>query len=209
MLAAKAALAIRYDALGEDTSAEMGVENRAKLEARLRQLEDKGVSTAENPSRSSTGSSTHAHPVSSFSSDPENQWNRQSDGKGRQVPAQEVSLAFISSTDVLMYTWEVLTSSTSFLRSEVRVYDPSGDSTIPSTSKKRKFEEVEEEEPAAPAAKAKKVKKEAVKEEEAETLAAAEEVPKKKKKKKKDKKAEEEVKEEEEEVALSESPEVR
>lgn len=46
MLAAKAALAIRYDALGEDTNAEMGAENRAKLEARLRQLEEKGVSTA-------------------------------------------------------------------------------------------------------------------------------------------------------------------
>lgn len=49
MLAAKAALAIRYDALGEDTNAEMGAENRAKLEARLRQLEDKGVSTATTP----------------------------------------------------------------------------------------------------------------------------------------------------------------
>lgn len=46
MLAAKAALAIRYDALGEDTNAEMGVENRAKLEARLRQLEERGVSSA-------------------------------------------------------------------------------------------------------------------------------------------------------------------
>ena len=46
MLAAKSALAIRYDALGEDTNAEMGVENRAKLEARLRQLEEKGVSTS-------------------------------------------------------------------------------------------------------------------------------------------------------------------
>lgn len=45
MLAAKAALAIRYDALGEDTNAEMGVENRAKLESRLRQLEERGVST--------------------------------------------------------------------------------------------------------------------------------------------------------------------
>lgn len=43
MLAAKTALSIRYDALGEDTNAEMGVENRAKLEARLRQLEEKGV----------------------------------------------------------------------------------------------------------------------------------------------------------------------
>lgn len=48
MLAAKAALAIRYDALGEDTNAEMGVENRAKLEARLRQLEEKGVRTTKN-----------------------------------------------------------------------------------------------------------------------------------------------------------------
>lgn len=45
MLAAKAALAIRYDALGEDTNAEMGAENRAKLEARLRQLEERGVCT--------------------------------------------------------------------------------------------------------------------------------------------------------------------
>uniref|UniRef100_A0A8C1K787 Nucleolar protein 58 n=1 Tax=Cyprinus carpio TaxID=7962 RepID=A0A8C1K787_CYPCA len=43
MLAAKSALAIRYDALGEDTNAEMGVENRAKLEARLRYLEEKGI----------------------------------------------------------------------------------------------------------------------------------------------------------------------
>lgn len=49
--------------------------------------------------------------------------------------------------------------------SDVRVYDPSGDSTLPSVSKKRKFEELEEEEePAAskPAeTKAKKPKKEA------------------------------------------------
>lgn len=47
--------------------------------------------------------------------------------------------------------------------SEIRMYDPSGDSTIPSTSKKRKFEEVEEEdaeEPVTPAVKSKKAKKE-------------------------------------------------
>lgn len=52
-----------------------------------------------------------------------------------------------------------------FLHSEVRMYDPSGDSTIPSTSKKRKFEEVEEEdadEPETPAVKSKKPKKEPV-----------------------------------------------
>ncbi|CAN6469374.1 unnamed protein product [Victoria cruziana] len=38
-LAAKAVLAIRYDALGENQDASMGLENRAKLEARLRNLE--------------------------------------------------------------------------------------------------------------------------------------------------------------------------
>lgn len=49
------------------------------------------------------------------------------------------------------------------------MYDPSGDSTIPSTSKKRKFEEMKEEEeeeaaeaPETPVVKAKKAKKEAV-----------------------------------------------
>lgn len=45
MLAAKTVLAIRYDAFGEDSSSAMGVENRAKLEARLRILEDRGVRT--------------------------------------------------------------------------------------------------------------------------------------------------------------------
>ncbi|XP_068660070.1 probable nucleolar protein 5-2 [Aristolochia californica] len=38
-LAAKTALAIRYDALGESQDNSMGLENRAKLEARLRNLE--------------------------------------------------------------------------------------------------------------------------------------------------------------------------
>ncbi|XP_071320726.1 nucleolar protein 58 isoform X3 [Trachinotus anak] len=162
MLAAKAALAIRYDALGEDTNAEMGAENRAKLEARLRQLEEKGI--------------------------------RRISGTGKAM----------AKADKYQHT------------SEVRMYDPSGDSTIPSTSKKRKFEEVEEEEeaeePVTPVVKSKKAKKELVaEEEEAETSAAAEETPKKKKKKKKDKKADEETeepKEEEEEVAVTEADEV-
>lgn len=160
MLAAKAALAIRYDALGEDTNAEMGAENRAKLEARLRQLEEKGI--------------------------------RRISGTGKAM----------AKADKYQH------------KSEVRMYDPSGDSTIPSTSKKRKFEEVEEEEeaeePVTPAVKSKKPKKEPVTEEEAETSAVAEETPKKKKKKKKDKKeeAEPEVsKEEEEEVTVTESTE--
>ncbi|XP_021742335.1 probable nucleolar protein 5-2 [Chenopodium quinoa] len=40
-LAAKTALAIRYDALGDNPDNTMGLENRAKLEARLRNLEGK------------------------------------------------------------------------------------------------------------------------------------------------------------------------
>ncbi|XP_069004547.1 nucleolar protein 58 [Embiotoca jacksoni] len=141
MLAAKSALAIRYDALGEDTNAEMGIENRAKLEVRLRQLEDKGI--------------------------------RRISGTGKAM----------AKADKYQH------------KSEVRIYDPSGDSTIPSTSKKRKFEEVEEEEAAGgsatPAVKSKKAKKEPVTEEEE----ATEETPKKKKKKKKDKSAEAEPEE--------------
>lgn len=40
MLAAKAALACRVDALGEDTNLDLGAEHKATLEARLRILED-------------------------------------------------------------------------------------------------------------------------------------------------------------------------
>lgn len=42
MLAAKTALAVRVDALGEDVGNDLGIEHRAKLEKRLRSLEDGG-----------------------------------------------------------------------------------------------------------------------------------------------------------------------
>merc|ERR1719251_379806 len=44
MLAAKAALATRVDALGEETNTDLGIEHRAKVETRIRQLEG-GVAT--------------------------------------------------------------------------------------------------------------------------------------------------------------------
>uniref|UniRef100_A0A8C9SAQ3 Nucleolar protein 58 n=1 Tax=Scleropages formosus TaxID=113540 RepID=A0A8C9SAQ3_SCLFO len=148
MLAAKTSLAVRYDALGEDTNAEMGAENRAKLEARLRHLEERGI--------------------------------RRISGAGKAL----------ARADKYQH------------KSDIKVYDPSGDSTLPSASKKRKFEEVEDEEKPVEV-KLKKVKKEP---EEAET-------PKKKKKKKEKQEAEEEriVKEEEEEEMeiLSAAAEVR
>ncbi|XP_030637135.1 nucleolar protein 58 isoform X3 [Chanos chanos] len=134
-LAAKTALATRYDALGEDTNAEMGAENRAKLEARLRFLEEKGI--------------------------------RRISGSGKAL----------ARADKYQH------------KSDIKVYDPSGDSTLPTASKKRKIEEVEEavEEEKPVEAKAKKAKKETPQEAEAET-----ETPKKKKKKDKKRKAEEE-----------------
>ena len=44
-LACKTSLAVRVDALGEDENTEMGLEHRAKLEMRLRHLEEGGVSS--------------------------------------------------------------------------------------------------------------------------------------------------------------------
>ncbi|MFT7808152.1 nucleolar protein 58-like isoform X1 [Arapaima gigas] len=87
-------------------------------------------------------------------------------------------------------------------KSDVKVYDPFGDSTLPSGSKKRKFEEVDDDEEKPVAVKIKKVKKEP----------EEEEIPKKKKKKKEKQEGEEEemvLKEEEEEVVLSPVAEVR
>jgi nucleolar protein 58 len=48
-LATKASLAIRYDALGEDVNGDMGMEQRVKIENRLRQLEGKGNNVKGTP----------------------------------------------------------------------------------------------------------------------------------------------------------------
>lgn len=44
MLAAKASLCVRVDALGEETEASIGIHSRAQVEERLRQLEQDKVS---------------------------------------------------------------------------------------------------------------------------------------------------------------------
>ncbi|KAJ1186562.1 hypothetical protein NDU88_003343 [Pleurodeles waltl] len=132
MLASKTSLAIRYDALGEDTNAEMGIENRAKLELRLRRLEDKSI--------------------------------KRISGTGKALARAE------------KYQF----------KSEVKTYDPSGDSTLPSVPKKRKFEEVEAEEEEQPVVKEKRAKKAKIAEptEIPEEEEHVEELPVKKKKKK-------------------------
>lgn len=44
MLAAKASLAIRVDALSENSDCTLGVEQRAKIESRVRNLDERAVS---------------------------------------------------------------------------------------------------------------------------------------------------------------------
>uniref|UniRef100_A0A8D2NKG7 Nucleolar protein 58 n=1 Tax=Zosterops lateralis melanops TaxID=1220523 RepID=A0A8D2NKG7_ZOSLA len=105
MLAAKTALTIRYDALGENTSAEMGAENRLKVETRLRLLEERGI--------------------------------RRISGTGKAL----------AKTDKYQN------------KSEIKVFDPSGDSTLPVVSKKRKIQELDEQDTEV-AVKAKKFKAE-------------------------------------------------
>jgi len=53
MLAAKAALACRVDALGEETNTDMGVEHRAKVESRIKQLESGNITRISGVSRQS------------------------------------------------------------------------------------------------------------------------------------------------------------
>ncbi|XP_037028389.1 nucleolar protein 58 [Bradysia coprophila] len=147
-LAAKASLAIRVDAFGDDGSFDMGTEHKVKLEARLRLLE-------------------------------------------------EGNLRRISGTAKAKSKFEKY-----HVKTEVKPYPTEADSTLPSTSKKRKHSEIEtpkkliEELPDADTEpksekKKKKIKKEKDPEDDAETpmkkikTEEAEEVTSEKKKKKK------------------------
>ena len=58
MLAAKAALAVRVDALGDDPDTTIGLESRAKVEQRLRQLEGKGFQFPSQDASAPSGKST-------------------------------------------------------------------------------------------------------------------------------------------------------
>uniref|UniRef100_A0A8C4X1K0 Nop domain-containing protein n=1 Tax=Eptatretus burgeri TaxID=7764 RepID=A0A8C4X1K0_EPTBU len=131
MLAAKTALAIRYDAFGEGDGAELGLESRARLELRLRHLEENSL--------------------------------RRISGSGKSL----------AKFDKYQH------------KSEVRTYDPSGETIIPLLPKKRKLSEMGES-PGKPITK--KIKKEPMVESDGELQA-----PKKKKKKQKVKDEEEKV----------------
>jgi len=53
MLAAKAAIATRVDALGEETNTDLGIEHRAKVESRIRQLEGGAVAQVSGSAKKS------------------------------------------------------------------------------------------------------------------------------------------------------------
>jgi len=55
MLAAKASLATRVDALGEETNTDLGIEHRAKVESRIRQLEGESYAGCKGFSCNSCG----------------------------------------------------------------------------------------------------------------------------------------------------------
>uniref|UniRef100_A0A8D0E5V6 Nucleolar protein 58 n=1 Tax=Salvator merianae TaxID=96440 RepID=A0A8D0E5V6_SALMN len=150
MLAAKAALSIRYDALGESTSAELGAENRLKVETRLRHLEEKGIRRISGTGKAMARADKYQH------------------------------------------------------KSEVKTYDPSGESTLPLVPGKRKHESDEDADVPRKAKKAKIVEikvEEDSEEQQQEEQEEQEPVKKKKKKAKKGKvqEAEEIVIEKEEE----------
>lgn len=61
MLAAKAALACRVDALGENVTNELGIEHRAKLEYRLKQLEEGGIRRISGSGKSKASFEKYEH----------------------------------------------------------------------------------------------------------------------------------------------------
>jgi nucleolar protein 58 len=60
ILAAKCALSIRVDALGESSEASIGIDSRSKVEARLRQLEETTLATASGNVRGKESLTKHA-----------------------------------------------------------------------------------------------------------------------------------------------------
>lgn len=133
-LAAKASLATRVDAFGEDATFEIGAEHKVKLEQRLRLLEEGNL--------------------------------RRLSGTGKAKAKFEKY----------------------HVKSEIKEYPTTLDSTLPETKKKRKHSEGESSSPAAPPAKKKLIEElPDAPENEAEESTEVQSEKKKKKKKKKDK----------------------
>ncbi|CAF2144302.1 unnamed protein product [Brassica napus] len=180
-LAAKAALSIRFDALGDAGDNSMGVENRLKLEARLRSLEGKDLGRL-------AGSAKGKPKIEVYNKDKKM-------GSGGLIAPAKVCL-------IVSSTFSIVCLIVSYLYCcFVQTYNTAADSLLVSAEngvkekkdkKKKKKAEAEEEEEAKSEESSKKKKKKAKTEVEPEV----EEPAKKEKKKKKKRKHEEEETEE-------------
>ncbi|RZC72787.1 hypothetical protein C5167_048266 [Papaver somniferum] len=163
-LAAKSVLAIRCDALGDGQDNSMGLENRAKLEVRLRNLEGKELGR-------SAGSTKGKAKISEYNKD------RKKDTGALVTPAQ----TYNSSADAVLGTPAPLEDSDVKKRKQVETEEPAAEvGEKKDKKKKKKKEEVEEIEVETP----KKEKKKKRKAAEAEQNVEQEDGEAKKKKKK-------------------------
>ncbi|KAJ0704464.1 putative Nop domain-containing protein [Helianthus annuus] len=170
-LAAKTALAIRYDALGDNQDNSMGVENRLKLEARLRNLEGRELGR-------SAGSTKGKPKIEAYNKDFKK-------GDGAMItPAKTYNAA----ADSVLGRIEAEAEA----EKDVEMA-PSDEGKKDKKKKKKKTVADEEEEPEEGKKKEKKKKKHAAAEETAEEQQNEEEnVEKKKKKKRKHAEADDE-----------------
>jgi hypothetical protein len=93
VLAAKAALSIRVDALGDKDTAEIGTENRLKVEQRLRQLEGKARLTLSGSGKGKTATPKYggpARPVATYNTAADSTLPSGKKAKAAQRPAAEV-----------------------------------------------------------------------------------------------------------------------
>lgn len=178
MLAAKSALACRVDALGESTSTDLGTEHRARLEARLRFLEEGGTRRISGTGKARAKVDKYEHKSQLF---------QYKAGADSTLP---------SSSKKKFEEAEQEPAEESPEGSEEMEQDEDAPAIFSSSAKKRKVkqEEQQEEEPVSPKKKKKDKKKhkeqpveEPAEEEQQEEEAAQAESSKKKKKKKKSK----------------------
>ncbi|XP_078435574.1 putative nucleolar protein 5-2 [Wolffia australiana] len=173
-LAAKAALAIRYDALGEGEDNSMGLENRAKLEARLRVLEGRELGRA-------AGSAKGKPKIEFYDKD------RKKGAEALITPAK----AYNPASDLVMGNGGAETGTKKRKHEEtesVQVQEQGTDEAKKEKKRKKQKKDEESEEK-----KDELVKEEAKKEKKKKKKEKEEEVDAKKEKKKKEKEEEEEA----------------
>jgi len=188
MLAAKASLATRVDALGEDVNINLGAEHKAKLEARLRVLEEgnirriSGTGKAKQKFEKYHGiSEVKQYPDAADSTLPSTSKRKRSQSEVKQEDEDEEQVEVKQETGEKKKKKKIKEEQAEEMQIE-------GEEQTPKKKKKKVKQELEEsikEEPEEPTSEKKKKKKKSRQESESEP--AAEVTSEKKKKKKKEK----------------------